>query len=87
MVLGFETVVFIAHNNMQPVRDLAVYICIYLYKSTLLVYAFMFPAGSGDCGDTRGVWGEGLQSDHKDVASKVSTDLLPRLQQHSTNEE
>lgn len=38
----------------------------------------MFPAGGRNCGDTRGVWGEGLQSDHKDTASKVSTDHLPQ---------
>lgn len=47
----------------------------------------MFPAGGADRGETRGVWGESLQSDHKDAASKVPADFLPSISGHSSNEE
>lgn len=89
-VLGFETLVFghcshlVCRVDMQPVRD---HLCASVCASLFISYALMFPTGGGDCGETRGVWGESLQSDHKDAASKVPADLPPCMPWHSTNEE
>lgn len=71
-------------SQLQPVRDLAVYIFVPLLVICFVISALMFPAGGSGCGETRGVWGESLQRDHKDAASKVPADLPPW---HSTNEE
>lgn len=59
----------ISEQTRSQSEMLAVFICYYM--SVWWVCALMFPAGAADCGETRGVWGESLQSDHKDAASKV----------------